>query len=322
MAKRRVFICSVGSGLVCSAFAIRAQQPARIRRIGILSSQDGAPWDAFRSGLGELGYVEGKTIALEPRWVEGHTERFAEFAAQLVALKVDVIVAGSTQATQAAKQATASIPIVMATSAFPDKLGLVASLAHPGGNVTGLSNAGPDVQAKRAQLLKELAPKVSRVALLWNPASPAEGFLEIQAIYAALGAELQSLEVRAAEDYPAAFAAAVAGRADALHTIGNPISFRNLQIIVDFAQKNRLASCFDQRSFVEAGGLFSYAVSFLVSFRQAATYVDKILKGAKPADLPIQQPTKFELVLNAKTAKALGLTIPSSVVLRAEEIIG
>lgn len=233
------------------------------------------------------------------------------------------LVASGTPAVRAAKQATSTIPIVMAVSSYPDKIGLVESLARPGGNVTGLSNVGPELMGKRLELLKEIAPRVSRVAVLWNPASPVEplGFRETLAAAAVAGVEIQSIEVRTPDDYPAAFATVTASRADALHAFGNPVNIKNRQLIADFALKSRLPGMYEERLFVESGGLLSYAPSFTDLFRRAATYVDKILKGAKPADLPVEQPTKFELVINLKTAKALGLTIPQTVLLRADELI-
>jgi len=199
----------------------------------------------------------------------------------------------------------------------------VESLARPGGNITGFSNVGPELAGKRQQLIKEMVPKVSRVALLWNPANPLEviAFRETQVVAAVVGLEIQSIEVRGPEDYPAAFAAVTAGRADALHANVNPVNSRNYQLIVDFALKSRLPSSFDERLFVVAGGLFSYGSSFIDTYQRSAIYVDKILKGAKPAEMPIQQPTKFEVVINLKTAKALGLTVPNSLLLRADEVI-
>ncbi len=254
--------------------------------------------------------------------VGGNAERLPTLATELVQLKVDIIVAGGTQATRAAKQATSTIPIVMAVSAYPDKIGLVESLARPGGNVTGLSNVSPELFGKRLQFLKEIAPKVSRVAVLWFPESPAEAlsFRDLQAAVAAAGLEIQSIEMRTSDNYNAAFATATERRADALYVNANPLHSKNRQLIADFALKSRLPSMYEERLFVVAGGLMSYAPSFIELFRRAATYVDKILKGAKPADLPIEQPTTFELVINPKTATVLGLTIPKSLAVQAELI--
>ena len=270
----------------------------------------------------DLGYVDGRNVTMEWRWLEGKTERLPAYALELVQLKVDIIVTSSTQTTRAAKEATRSIPIVMAISAYPDKIGLVESLARPGGNVTGLSNVAPELQGKRLQLLKEIAPKVSRVAVLWNPASPVEplGFQGVLAVAAVAGVAIQSIEVRTPDDYPAAFATVNSSHADALHAFGNPINYYNRQLIADFALKSRLPGMYEERRMVESGGLFSYAASYIDLCRRAGTYVDKILKGAKPADLPVEQPTNFELVINVNTAKALGLTIPQSLLLQAELI--
>ena len=323
MADRRAFIGGVAAGLLGSPVGSRAQQPTKFPRIGILANTESPLWDGFRRGLRELGYVDGRNVTMEWRWADGKADRYPALATELVQLKVDLIVTSSTPATLAAKQATSSIPIVMLNSAYPDKIGLVESLARPGGNITGFSNVAPELIGKRLQLLKEMLPKASRVALMWNPANPIEqiGFRDCMAAAAAVGVEIRSIEVRAPDEYPAAFAAVTASRADALHAFGNPVNSRNAQLIVDFALRNRLPSSFEERSFVVAGGLFSYGSSFIDTYRRAATYVDKILKGANPAELPIQQPTKFELVINLKTAKALGLTIPGSVLLRADETI-
>jgi len=323
MADRRAFIGSVAGGLLISPAITLAQQPTNVPRIGVLANSEGAAWDAFRRGLRELGYVDGHNVAMEWRWADGKADRYPTLAAELVQLKVDIIVTSSTPATLAAKQATSTIAILMLNSAYPDKMGLVESLARPGGNITGFSNVAPELAGKKLQLLKEMVPKVSRVALLWNPANPLEvmGFRDMQAAAAVVGLEIQSIEVRAPEDYPAAFAAMTAGRADALHAHVNPINSRNYQLIVDFALKNRLPSSFDERLFVVAGGLFSYGSSFVDTYQRSAIVVDKILKGAKPAEMPIQQPTKFEFVINLKTAKALGLTVPNSLLLRADEVI-
>ena len=323
MADRRAFIGHVAAGLLVSPATTFAQQTAKVSRIGVLANAESAAWDGFRRGLLELGYVDGRTVTMEWRWADGKTERYPALAAELVQLKVDLIVTSSTPATLAAKHATSSIPILMLNSAHPDKIGLVESLARPGGNITGFSNVAPELAGKKQQLLKELVPKVSRLAVLWNPANPIEvmGLRDMQAAAAAVGLEILSIEVRGPEDYPAAFAAVTAGRADALHAFVNPVNSRNYQLIVDFAFKNRLPGSFEERSFVVAGGLFSYGSSFTDTYQRSAIYVDKILKGAKPAEMPIQQPTKFEFVINLKTAKALGLTVPQSLLLRADEVI-
>jgi putative ABC transport system substrate-binding protein len=244
-------------------------------------------------------------------------------ASELVQLKVDIIVVAGTPATRAAKQATSTIPIVMAVSGNADKIGLVESLAHPGGNITGLSNVAADLTGKRLQYLKEIAPKVSRVAVIWFPESAAETLWFSQDMLAAAavaGLTIQSIEMRTSDNYAAAFAAVTGSRGDALYVTANTLHSKNRQLIADFALKSRLPSMYEERLFVEAGGLMSYAPSYIELFRRAATYVDKILKGAKPADLPIEQPTAFELVINPKTAKVLGLTIPQSLGMQAELI--
>jgi putative ABC transport system substrate-binding protein len=319
---RRTFIGMLASGLLASPFTTFAQEPTKLARIGVLGNEDTTPWEGFRQGMRDLGYVDGRNVTMEWRWSEGRTDRLPALALDLVNSKVDVIVASSTQAIQAAKQATATIPIVMAISAYPDKIGLVETLARPGGNVTGLSNIAPDLMGKRIQLLREIDSKVSRVAVLWNPASPVEplGFKDTLAAAAAAGVAIQSIEVRTLDDYATAFATVNASRVEALHAFGNPVNFKNRQIIADFAVKSRLPSSYEARIFVESGGLLSYAPNYTDLYRRSATYVDKILKGAKPADLPVEQPTKFELVINRKTAKALGRTIPQSLLLQAEEV--
>jgi putative ABC transport system substrate-binding protein len=320
---RRAFLGTLTGGLLSAPLAAEAQSAGKMWRVGILGNENSAPWEAFRRGLRDLGYVGGRNLTMESRWSEGRTERLPALAIELVQLRVDVIVASGTQAVRAAKQATSTIPIVMAVSAHPDKIGLVESLARPGGNVTGLDNVGSDLKGKQLQLLKEVAPKVSRVAVLWNPANLVEtfGFKEMVAAAAVIGVEIQSIDVRTPDDYLAAFATVTASRADALYAFGNPVNFKNRQLIADFALKSRLPSIYEERLFVESGGLMSYAPSFTDLFQRVATYVDKILKGAKPADLPVEQPTKFELVMNLKTAKTLGLTIPPSVLARADEVI-
>jgi putative ABC transport system substrate-binding protein len=319
---RRAFLAGA-AGLLAAPLAAEAQPAGKEWRVGFLGNENSAPWEVFRRELRALGYVGGRNLTIESRWSEGKTERLPALAMELVQLRVDVIVVSGTQAVRAAKQATSTIPIVMAVSAHPDKLGLVASLARPGGNVTGLDNVGPDLKGKQLQLLKETAPKVSRVAVLWNPANLVEtfGFKEMGTAAVVMGVEVQSIDVRTPDDYRAAFATATASRADALYVFGNPVNFMNRQLIVDFALKSRLPSIYDERVFVQSGGLMSYAPSFSDLFRRAATYVDKILKGAKPADLPVEQPTKFELVINLKTAKALALTIPPALLLQADQVI-
>jgi putative ABC transport system substrate-binding protein len=323
MMKRAALTVVLALGLLATPLAAEAQQAMKVYRIGVLGNENNPPWDGFRRGLRDLGYVDGRNLSMEWRWSEGKPDRFPALAMELVALRPDVIVASGTQGVRAAMEATSAIPIVMTTSSYPEKIGLVKSLSRPGGNVTGLSNVGPELSGKKLELLKEIAPKVSRVAVLWNPASTVEplALQELLTAAPAVGVEIQSVEVRSPDDFSAAFAAVSSSRVHAMLALGNPINFRGRQLIADFALRNRLPSIYDERLFVDAGGLMSYAPSFTDSFRRAATYVDKILKGAKPADLPVEQPTKFELVINARTAKILGLTIPQSVLLRADEII-
>jgi putative ABC transport system substrate-binding protein len=323
VADRREFIGSVAGCVLAAPFAAIAQTSARLPRIGILANYEGPPWDGFRSGLRELGYVEGRTLLIEWRWADGRADRYPALASELVQAKVDLIVTSGTPAALAAKQATASIPIVMTISAFPEKVGLVESLAHPGGNITGLSHASPEVSGKRLQLLKQLAPKTVRIVVLGDAASTIDvlAFRESQAAAAALGIELQRVDARMPDDHAAAFAAVTASRADAMYVIGNPANFKNRQAIADFALRSRLPSSYEERAFALAGGLLSYAASYPDLYFRAATYVDKILKGAKPGELPIQHPTKLELVINQKTAAALGLTIPPPLLLQADEVI-
>ena len=323
MTDRRTFIGTLAGGLLASPLAAFAQQSTRLFRIGVLGNENNPPWEGFRRGLRELGYIDGQNITILWRWSDARTERFPALAAELVQAKVDVIVASSTPAIRAAKAATSTIPIVMAESAYPDKSGLVESLARPGGNVTGLSNYGPELMGKSLQFLKEIAPKVSRVAVLSNPGNPVEAlaFKEVLAVAPGAGLAIQSIEVRTLDDYAAAFAQVTASRADALFAFGNPANFKNRQLIADFALKSRLPSLCQEKLFVESGGLLSYAPSYMDMFRRAATYVDKILKGANPAELPIEQPTKIELAINLRTAKALDLVVPQSLLLLADTVI-
>lgn len=323
MTGRRRFIGALAGGVLAWPFGTLAQQPTRVFRIGVLGNENTPPWEGFRRGMRELGYVDGRNVAIDWRWSEGKTDRFPALAAEVVQSKVDVIVVSGTQAARAAKQATSTIPIVMTVSAYPDKIGLVESLARPGGNLTGLSNLGPELMGKQFELLKEIDAKISRLAVLWNPESPVEKLVlaEMRAAGPGAGLEIQSIEVRTPEDAAAGFAAVTASRADALLALGNPINFKIRQLIAEFALKSRLPSLYQERLFVEAGGLVSYAPSFVDLFARAAGYVDKILKGAKPADLPVEQPTKFELTINLKTAKALGIAITPALLLRADKLI-
>ncbi len=276
--------------------------------------------ERFRQGLRELGYVEGQNIVIEYRYVEGETDRIADLAGELVRLKVDVIVTASLPTVLAAKKASNTIPIVFAAVNDPVAAGLVASLARPGGNVTGLTNFSPDLDGKRLELLKEALPHVTRVAYLWNPDAPGTGLRGMQTVATGLGLQLQSLDVRTPTDFDGAFESAVRGRAQALIALPSPLFITHYKRIVDFATKSRLPAMYPFRDFVAGGGLMSYTPSD-ENWRRAASYVDKIIKGAKPADLPVERPTKFELVINLKTAKALDLTIPQAILIRADQVI-
>jgi putative ABC transport system substrate-binding protein len=327
--ERRTFMALVSGSLLALPLAGEAQQPRKVPRVGYLSP--GSPSDplrqrrfeAFRQGLRELGYVEGQNIAIEPRWAEGKYDQYSALAADLVRLKVDVIVAVGGRATQDAQQATRTIPIVMSVVIDPLGSGLVASLARPGGNVTGLTIMASDLVGKQFEVLKEVVPKVSRVALLWNPANPgsAPQLREAEAAARALGVRLQTLEARVPQEIDSAFAAMTRERAGALVVLGDAIFVNQRRQIAELAMKKRLPAISFAREHAEAGGLMAYGANFLDLERRAATFVDKILKGAKPADLPIEQPSKFELVINLKTAKTLGLTIPRSLLQRADEVI-
>jgi putative ABC transport system substrate-binding protein len=304
-----------------------SQQPGKVYRIGYLGNSSPAlerdHVDAFRQGLRDLGYAEGQNLLIEFRWAEGRYERFPEFVAELVRLKVDVILTAGTPGALAAKQATQTTPIVMAVSGDAVGTGLVRSLARPGGNLTGLTRMTRDLDGKRLELLKEIVPRLSRVAILLNPANPisALGWKEALAPAEALHLKLESVEVKAAEEFDAALEAIARQRPGAIFIIADQFLLASRAQIVDFAGRRSLPAMYPNREFVDAGGLISYAANDPAMFRHAASYVDKILKGAKPGDLPIEQPMQFELVINLKTAKALGLTIPQSVLIRADEVI-
>ena len=306
---------------MCGAVA-RAQQPARIPRIGILipasASSFSARVEALRQRLRELGYVEGKNILIEVQYAEGKRERVPDLAAELVRLKVDVIV---TNAVLAAKKASATIPIIFTSFADPVGAGFVSSLARPGGNITGLSAMSPDLDGKRLELLKESFPKVARVAFLWATGGTNLLLTEMEAAAKALGIKLLSLEVRSLDDFEGAFAQAKRDGAEAL--IATPHTFINTQQrqVLEFAAKNRLPAMYPTSEFVEAGGLMSYGQNFVDSFRRVADFVDKVLKGAKPADIPVEHPMKFEFIINLNAAKQIGVTIPSSVLSRADRVI-
>jgi ABC-type uncharacterized transport system substrate-binding protein len=302
--------------------AAEAQPSTTIPRIGLLAP-DATSWEPLRLGLRDLGYVEGKSIAFEERSSEARNERLADLASELVRLKVNVIVTRGTPETLAAKQATTTIPIVIAGAGDPVRSGLVSSLAHPGGNVTGLTVLGPGLAAKRLDLLKEAVPNMSRVAFLWNPANPDQksSFNEVQAGARALGVTLQSVEARSREELEQALAMLKQSRPSALLMTADGVHQRYIGRIVAFTSETRLPAMYQLKEAVDRGGLMSYGASLPNLGRLTASYVDKILKGAKPSDLPVEQPTKFELVINLKTAKTLGLTIPQSLLVRADEII-
>ena len=328
MSTRRVFLGSLSGGLLARALAAHAQPAARAYRLGYLSAGSGtinSPYvEAFRQELRGLGWVEGEKIVIEYRSAEGQFDRLTPLAAELVRLKVDVMVATPTPAALAAKEATGTIPIVGVSLTDPVGLGLIPSLAHPAGNITGVSySVGADIFGKDLELLREAVPKVRRVAVLSNPDGPSQPLTmkNIKSAATSLGLQLLPVGARGAGEFDDAFAAMIRERVGALFVVTDPAYIAHRARLVDLAAKNRLPSMFTQRADVEAGGLMSYGPSFTAMYRRAAHYVDKILKGSRPADLPVEQPTKFELAINLKTAKALGLTIPPSLLQRADEVI-
>ena len=305
-------------------FPAHAQQPTKIPLIGRLNnSPNTARSDAFRAGLRELSYVEGKNIVVDDRNTEGKEDRMPALVAELVRLKVAVIVTGGTGITRAAKAATSTIPIVMTNDPDPVANGLVASLARPGGNITGLATLDPELSGKRLEILREVVPKLSRVAVLWNSTTPgtAPALREIELVAKAFEVRLQYLDVQNPKDFEPAFRAAAKGRADGVLVLsGRIIGFQRAQI-VELAAKNRLPTIYPNSQFVEAGGLMFYGVNILDLDRRAAVYVDKILKGRTPADLPVEQPMKFEFIVNLNAAKQIGLTFPPNVLVRADRVI-
>lgn len=315
-------------GMLAAPLPARAQPGAKTSKVGILQVGTGAGGRhlsaAFKQGMQEHGYVEGQHVVFEHRFGDNKRERLSEAAAELVRLKVDVIVTATDQGIAAVKQQTQTIPIVMANSTDPVGTGFVASLARPGGNITGNSAMSPELSGKRLELLREVVPGLSRVAILWNPdiRGAVLDYKETENVARSLRLQLQSVEVDRADDLDRGFAAMMTGRAEALIVATpNPVAFSNRGQIVRLAQKNRLPAIYGAKDFADAGGLIAYGPNPADLWRRAASYVDKILKGAKPGDLPVEQPTKFELVLNVKTAKALGLKMPSSLVQRADRII-
>jgi putative ABC transport system substrate-binding protein len=320
---RRSF-CSM---LLALPFPAQAQQPTKIPRIGYLAGSSlfgqSARVEAFRQGLRELGYVEGKNIVIESRYAEGKLDRLPALAAELVHLRVDVIVTAGPPPTRSAKEATVTIPIVMVQDPDPVGNGFVASLARPGGNITGLATLAPEISGKQLELLKETVPRLSRAAVLGNStrAGNAQTLREVELAAKAFGVKLQYLDVLGAKDIEPVFRAATKGRAHVVLVLANPVATSQRTQIVDLAAKSRLPAIYYATEFVEDGGLMFYGASYIDLYRRAATYVDKILKGRTPADLPVEQPMKFEFIINLKAAKQIGLTIPPNVLVRADKVI-
>jgi putative ABC transport system substrate-binding protein len=330
MMDRRRFLLTSLAGALAAPLAAEAQQAAKVARIGLLAlNLAAAPHlpEAFRQGLRDLGYVEGRNIVIEYRDAEGKPERLPALAAELVALKVDVIVAPGTPQALAAKQATRTLPIVFASGASdPVTSGLVTSLARPGGNVTGLTGLGPELVGKCLEQLTQAVPGVTRVAVLWQPGplgerTEKEMLKGAEVAGRALGVRLQFVEARGPAEFDRAFSDMTRAHASALTVLGSAMFFNERRRLVDLAAEHRLPTVYTVREYVDAGGLMSYGPNLADLFRRAATYVDKILKGARPADLPVEQPTKFDLVINLKTARTLGLTIPPSLLARADQVI-
>jgi putative ABC transport system substrate-binding protein len=323
--KRREFIAALGGAAASVPFPLRAQQTGKLRTIGFLGAGTASAWSpwtsAFVQRLGELGWTDGRNLAIETRWAEGRNERFAEIATEFVRLKVDIIVT-SGAAAQAAKRATATIPIVFMLASDPVDTGLVASLSRPGGNLTGLSNQSRDLVGKRLDLLRDVIPGLRRFAILSNVGA-ANGGAEMEALQAAsraLGLEIVTLGIRRDEEIATGIET-LRGRADALYVVQDPLLIANRAGISTSALGSRLPTMHPAREFVQAGGLMSYGTNFPENFRRAADYADKILRGATPGDLPVEQPTKFELVVNLKAAKALGITVPATLLATADEVI-
>jgi len=323
--KRREFI-TVPGGAATWPLAARAQQPAKVAQIGFLGPAPAATYlprlEALRAGLRDLGYVEGKNIAIEFRWAE-RVEQLPEMAAELVRMKVDIILASSSTYVEAARQATKTIPIVFALHADPVGVGHVASLARPGGNITGLSTLLTDLAPKELEILKEALPQTTRIGILWNPTTPSHG-PAVRAVEAAgqkLGVQLLLVPARSVEEFDGAFSTMTRERMGSLLVIGSPLAFSQRVPLAELALKHRLPGMFQSRENVEAGGLMSYGVDYNDLHRRAALYIDKILKGVKPADLPVEQASKYELIINLKTANTLGLAIPESLLLRADKVI-
>ena len=321
MIGRRELITLLG-GAAAWPLAARAQRPpVRMPRIGIID--DEPVWDSFRQGLRDFGYIENQNIAIEYRSAEGKVDRLAQAARELVSIPVDVIVVTGSPATHAVRQATSTIPIVAIGVGDPLRAGFAVSLARPGGNMTGLSSLSPDLIGKRLEILRECIPAVARVAFLWNPDNDSNlAFLDdLIVAVPALGLELTSAPIRNADEFEGTFAAVLQRRPSAALVTGDPLLRRHQNRIIDFVAKNRLPAMYQEKEWVAAGGLLSYGPSLPDLFRRGASYVHRILEGAKPADLPIEQPTRFELVINLKTAKALSLTVPPNLLAAADEVI-
>ena len=326
--KKTITVLTLCAMLFALCWVAEAQQPKKVPRLGFLFgsslSANSARHEAFRQGLRELGYVEGKNIVIDWRSAEEKLDRLPALAADLVRLKVDIIVTGGSSPTRAAKEATTTIPIVMAQDTDPVGSGFVASLARPGGNITGLSTLAPELNGKRLDLLREIVPKLSRVAVLGTSTQPgnAQSLKEVELAAKAFGVKLQYLDVRSSKEITIAFRAATKGRADAvLMLLPGRVATSQRPQVVELAVKNRLPAIYNTAEWAEAGGLITYGTSITDLDRRAATYVDKILKGAKPGDLPVEQPKKFEFIVNLKAAKQIGLTIPPNVLVRADKVI-
>src|SRR6266550_1318492 len=327
IAQNSVLTLALSAMLFAPCVPAKAQQPKKVPEIGFLAatspSIESARVAAFQQGLHELGYVEGKNIVIEWRWAEGKFDRLPDLAAELVRLDVDVIVTGGSTSTGAAKKATTTVPIVMAQVNDPVGSGFVVSLAHPGGNMTGLSTLVPELSGKRLELLKEVVPRLSRMAGFGDSTAPgnAQALKETELAARAFKVQVQYLDIVGSKKIESSFREASKGRADAVFVLGTPVLISQRKQIAELAVKNRLPAMYGQPEYVEDGGLMSYGVSVVDLYRRAATYVDKILKGAKPADLPVEQPIKFELIINLKAAKQIGLTIPPNVLVRADKVI-
>lgn len=318
-------LCFVGAMLFALCSASEAQQPVRIPRIGVLSPLSpeiaAANHEAFRQGLRELGYIEGKNVLIEYRFSRGREEQLPELAAELASLKLDVLMTVGSPGVRAVKQATSTVPIVIAAIGDAVESGFVTSLARPGGNITGLSFINAELEGKRLELLKQAVPRISRVAILRYVPASTESLPTLEAVARSLALQLQIYPVQSAEDFKKAFSTIKNDGAEALQVLASPILAAHRKPLVTLAASHRLPAVYQWKEFVEDGGLMSYAANLTEMYRRAATYVDRILKGTKPADLPVEQPTKFELVINVKTAKQIGLTVPPNVLARADRVI-